>query len=484
MLHMRFLKLKKFIFLIVLSVGLAYIVRNSPLVSDDLYYTAYGLNNIGDIFRFALAYGNGRLFGNMLIHFLLRSNGLRVIVQTSLIVSLWCLTYKAVHKGEKDYFVLGIILFLTINPTIFREDYIWSSAAANYIPGILCMLGSLLIVTNGRKNKNIALLIISISGQLFVEHTSVINVLFSLSVLIFYLKTNVEKHKIVSALIWFLGTVIGIGIMFLIPKLFYVHNEWANYQKININTFHELFISIIANGMQISGIFIKNVFAFILMSSLLMKTAHTKTVFKIILAIFPIYGFIVGYVIDEMWTSTLCSFLNLLALLVYLAAVIFSIAQSKELKNKKESLFYIAMCVISVLPLLIVYPIGARCILHAYVFLLLAITSLFNSNPHLIDDGFYKQVSLCSVACSCILMGGLTIHFHNIGIIDEARLEYAQSRIEEGAEKIIMPKTSSPYVKENDGWSYGQIFYQEEKMDIEFEFISYSDWKELRNNQD
>ncbi|MBQ5851832.1 MAG: hypothetical protein IIW54_13630 [Lachnospiraceae bacterium] len=325
---MRCSKLKKSIFLIILSVGLVYIVSNSPLVSDDLYYRAYGFKRIDDIFCFALTYGNGRLFGNMLIHFLLQSNALRIMFQTGLIVLLWCLTYKVIHRGGKDYFILGIILFLTINPSIFREAYLWSSAVANYIPGILCMLGSLLIFQSEEKNKNIALFIISISGQLFVEHTSVINLLFSLNVLIFCLKTNAEKHKITSALVWFLGTVIGIAIMFFIPKVFYVHNEWENYQKININTIRELLVSIIANGMQISGIILKNVFAFILLSSLLMKTAIPKQL-KIILAIFPIYGFVVGYVIDEKWTATVCSFLNLLALLVYLAAVIFSIVLSK-----------------------------------------------------------------------------------------------------------------------------------------------------------
>lgn len=483
MLYKRCFNSKQFIFLIIISIGLAYIVWNSPLVCDDLYYAAYGFSSISDIFWFALTYGNGRLFGNMLIHFLLQSSSIRVIVQTSLIVSLWCLTYKVIHRGEKDYLILGIFLFLTINPTIFREDYLWSSAVANYIPGILCMIGSLLIFQSEEKNKNIALLIISISGQLFVEHTSVINVLFSLSVLIFCLKTNAEKYKVTSALVWFLGTVIGIAIMFFIPKVFYVHNEWENYQKININTIQELFISIIANGMQISGIILKNVFAFILLSSLLMKTSIPKQL-KIILAIFPIYGFVVGYVVDEKWTATLCCFLNLLALLVYLAAVIFSIVLSKELKNKYESLFYIAMCVISVLPLLIVYPIGARCILHAYVYLVLGILSLFINNPHLIDERFYKQVTICSVVCSFILVSGLTIHFHSIGAMDENRLNYAQSMVDEGANEIIVPKTSSPYVKENDDWSYGQIFYQKEKMDIEFEFISYSDWYKLTNNQE
>lgn len=481
---MEYSKPKKYTFLIIITIGLGYIVWNSPLAVDDLYYQAFGFKKVSEIFHFAITYGNGRLLGNMLIHFILGSRSFRTVFQTLVILLLWLLSCKAVQKGTWDNFQLGIILFLAISPAIFREDYLWSSAFANYIPGVICMFLAFRIVNAGGGIVwNAVLLIVSIAGQLFVEHTSLINMVFSLVILAFFAKTKVKKEKIMSASVWFAGTVVGLGLMFSIPKLFYVANEWENYQKVNIDSFHNLWVSVISNGMQISGIYLQNVVALVFLSFFLIMAAKPKTVAKLVLALSPVYGFVVSYVVNDAWTGTWCGFLNLLMLVLYLGVVLLSITRSKELKAKNESLFYLAMCVFSVLPLLVVYPIGARCVLHSYVFLVMAILSLFNNNPDLLGEGRNKRISAFAVIGACILVGGLAVHFHTVGEIDQMRLEYTQSRVEEGANKILVPKISSAYVKENDGWSYGQVFYQKEKQDIEFEFIPDSEWKDTADVQ-
>lgn len=138
--------IKKTLFLIVVSLSLGYIVWNSPLAVDDLYYEAYDLQKIGDIFHFAIAYGNGRLLGNMLIHFILRSQLFRTLFQTSVIVILWLLAYKTAQTTNVCSFFACIALFLTISPSIFRDTYLWSSAFANYVPGIIFMFLSLYLV--------------------------------------------------------------------------------------------------------------------------------------------------------------------------------------------------------------------------------------------------------------------------------------------------------------------------------------------------
>lgn len=474
---MKLIKSKKYLYCI-LAIGFGYIVWNSPLTIDDLYYKTYGLSKFGEIFYFAISYGNGRLLGNMLIHFILQSASFRMIFQTFIVFFLWWLTCKTIQKDAWDVFPLGVVLFLAISPAIFGEVYLWSSAFANYIPGIICMFLAASIVK--KKNGtiwNIVLLIISIAGQLFVEHTSLINLVYSLCVLIYYVKTDVDKSKKITSIVWFIGTVIGIGIMFLIPQIFYVPNEWETYQKININNIHDLVISVIANGMQISGIYLQNVFALVSLGIFLIIVAKPKRTAKGVLILSPIYGFVVSYFINEAWKETLCGALNLLILLLYLAAVILSIVQSKELNGKNESLFFIGMCMFSVLPLLIVYPIGPRCIFHSYVFLVLAILSLYSYNSDRIDEELNKIIIIFSIFGACIFVGGLAIHFHEVGEIDKMRLEYTQSKVEEGAKKIYIPKISSIYVKDNIEWSYGQVFYQEEKQDIEFEFIDYLVWK-------
>ena len=139
-------KTKQGLFLIIVAASLGYVIWNSPLTVDDLYYEAYGLKRIGDVFRFAIAYGNGRLFGNMLIHFMLRSPIVRTVLQTIGVLTLWLLTYETAEPTKTKSFYVCIALFVAISPTIFREDYLWSSAFANYIPGIIFMFLSFCLV--------------------------------------------------------------------------------------------------------------------------------------------------------------------------------------------------------------------------------------------------------------------------------------------------------------------------------------------------
>lgn len=139
-------KIKKGIFLACAVLSLGYVIWNSPLTVDDLYYEAYGLRNVSDIFHFAIAYGNGRLFGNMLIHFILWSPVFRTVLQTAVLLMLWFLTYKMAKPARTCSFYICIALFLAISPTIMREAFLWSSAFANYVPGIIAMFVSFYIV--------------------------------------------------------------------------------------------------------------------------------------------------------------------------------------------------------------------------------------------------------------------------------------------------------------------------------------------------
>ena len=143
---MKSMKTKNLFFLVFVALSLGYVIWNSPLTVDDLYYEAYGLQSVSDIFRFAVAYGNGRLFGNMLIHFILWSPVFRTVLQTVVLLLLWLLTYKAAKPTKTYSFYVCIALFLAISPSIMREAFLWSSAFANYVPGIIAMFISLYIV--------------------------------------------------------------------------------------------------------------------------------------------------------------------------------------------------------------------------------------------------------------------------------------------------------------------------------------------------
>lgn len=479
---MKSIKIKRTLFLVFVALSLGYVIWNSPLTVDDLYYEAYGLRSVGDIFHFAIAYGNGRLFGNMLIHFILWSPVFRMVLQTAVLLVLWFLTYKTAKPTRNCSFYVCIALFLAISPSIMRESYLWSSAFANYVPGIIAMFISMNIVEKSSDLSRkyiyiyiITLVIASASGQLFVEHTSLINIVFAFCVLCYLVKSKADRIKVIATSAWLGGTVIGAALMFMIPKLFYVANEWEAYQKVNIHSLHDLIISIVANSMQIAGIYLQNVFALIVLSVVVIVLTKPKKIMKAFLLLVPIYGFVVNYLVNDLWTGTVCGMISLLFLLLYVVTVVLTIVKEKSIEDKTLILFFLGMSVFSVLPLLVVYPIGSRCLLHSYVFLVIAILLLVNK----IDVKLDKNLTIVCVVAVCLLMCVLVMHFHQIGAIDQMRLEYVQDMVDEGAEKITVPKMPSIYVRDNNGWSYGQVFFREEKQDIEFEFVDYNVWKNL-----
>ena len=264
--------------------------------------------------------------------------------------------------------------------------------------------------------------------------------------------------------------------MLMIPRLFYVANEFENYQKVNFNSLHDLVISVVANGMQIAGIYLQNVFALIILSIVVITLANTRKIEKMILLFVPVYGFMVNYIVDDIWNSTICGMVRLLLLLLYVMTVVVVIYKEESIAERMPSLFFIGMSIFSVLPLLVVYPIGSRCLLHSYVFLVLAILSVINNNDAANINSNKKITRLCIIT-TCLLLCFLTAHFYRVGDIDQARLNYVQDMVDGGAEKITVPRIPSIYIRENNGWSYGQVFFCEEKQDIAFEFVDYNTWK-------
>lgn len=411
----------------------------------------------------------------MLIHFIIKSSIFRVIFQTFFVMLLCFIICKVTHVYLNKIFYLGIALYFFVSPSIFRDVYLWSSAFANYIPGIICMFAAWHIV----KNKdglawNFILLVVSVLGQLFVEHTSLINTVLSFVTLIYCIKENSNKHKINKAFIWFIGTAVGMAIMFMIPKLFYVKNEWENYQKsVDITNLKRLIVGILGNGTQISGIYLQNVFGLLVLSIALIILANSKIIEKIVLIIVLIYGLCINFLIDDLWTGTICVFMNLAVFLVYFMCVVMLIIKN-NIRGKEKILFYICMCAFSVMPLLVVYPIGARCLLHSYVFFIMAVLTLINENIEKFNVDIMKLVSVIAMGVFSVIM---VVKFHNVGRLDEQRLQYVQQEVDKGNSIIYVPKIESKYVKDNDGWSYGQVFYHNKKQDIKFIFIDERKWE-------
>ena len=417
----------------------------------------------------------------MLIHIIVKSSVFRTFFHTGMLMLLIFFVSYLTKEKDKNLLILSCVLIISVSPTIFREVYLWSSGFANYIPGIVSMFLSYMItIRQGARNKlgwGVLLFVISFSGQLFVEHTAIINIMSAIVILVFY---TMEKKNRTMPIIWLTGAILGVIVLFMIPKLFYVPNEWENYQRFNLDSIRDLAGSVFVNAINIGDVYLQNVCALVILSVILLLVSPKKTfIVKFILFFTPAYGFITNFILGNVWNGMFYCFFDLLVLLSYVTVVFLLIYKNSNLCRKRKILICLGMCIFSVLPLLIVYPTGARCLFHSYVFLILLILHLLNGNWKVISIKKYNALKTVMIGMSSIFMIGLCVHFNEIHKIDEERLDYIREMLEQGEENISVPEIPSQYVKQNSEWSYGQVFFYKEKQDINFEFIDYNDWKEL-----
>lgn len=272
------------VFNIIVFSFLVLIMSLSPMIIDDFMFQSLNLNGFIENINYSLGYGNGRLLGNLGILYLMKYPLLKIIIKSLAIVFLINLIRKVLFITEDNNIQLSVLSFLLIigiAPQIFAEVFTWTSGFANYVPPIICMLLCLIIIQNENthlKHETILIFVLGVAGQLFVEHSTVINMATALVALFYSQKCN--REKIFVNMVWLSGTTIGTITMVFIPKLFCEFNEFEGYQKLNLHGIRELIISIVSNAMYISKLISENVILFLALSMLLICIIRKKKCLK------------------------------------------------------------------------------------------------------------------------------------------------------------------------------------------------------------
>jgi hypothetical protein len=231
-------KMTGLIFILSLLV-IGFIMWCSPLSMDDLYFKSFKFKSLNEIVQYVLKYGNGRFLGNAGVFYLLDSAILRVAVKTIVISLIIYMITKVLDIGSPVIYMTSFFLILGIPPRIFSQVFAWTSGYHNYIPPVLCMLLCLYLTIHTPENENRAIRFIKIiligligfCGQLYIEHSTIINFTVA-AIVLFYLIKSHRKSKLLAA-VWVGAGLLGAVIMYLIPRMFYLQNEWAGFQQIN-----------------------------------------------------------------------------------------------------------------------------------------------------------------------------------------------------------------------------------------------------------
>ena len=472
----------------------AFLMWCSPYSNDDYDFLSLKFGCFSDLMSFILEYGNGRFLGNLssvvMVHFPLLSIVLRAMM-ISTIIGL--IPYLLGFRSTFAY-LASFILLTVLDPVLFGQVYLWSSGFYNYIPPVWMALVAIALIqkypscTSGFVRYAVCgiLVMLGFCGQLYVEHSTIINLIIAASLLIHV--SVMRKHQLLlPSLLWFLSVLAGTIVMFAIPVLFAPKgNRSEGYRSYNFGTISSLIVSCVKNGMWLtnyySGINSLPICLGSIATLYLTRCRRSRRRNEILLIILVICG---GVLLFSDFTSTNYWYGEpallhhvLLTLFVLTEFVIWIIAVFKiDDSVIRYRVFYLLfLAFMSLAPLLIVSPMHMRVAFQSYLFFsaaaMLCISVINWNNIQLI----HLRTVAATIVSICMAFN-IVSTMVSVKIMSEIREAYILHKIEQNASEITIFGIPYDYIQWDGTWSFGYYFYRENKDDTVFTVINYDYWK-------
>ncbi len=449
---------------------------------------------ISELLSFILEYGNGRFLGNLssilMVHFPLLSTVCRAMMITTIIILIPNLLG---FHSTFAYFV-SFILLTVLDPVLFGQVYLWSSGFYNYIPPVWATLLAIAIIRNYPSCSSLfskiaacfALLLLGFCGQLYVEHSTLINLILSFSLLL-YTAMSKKRELILPCLLWFLATLAGTITMFAIPVLFAPsNNRSSGYRSYNFGTISSLVVSCVKNGMWLvnyySGINSLPICMGAVSTLYLTRHRRSNRRNKVLLLLSLSCA---GILLFSDFTSTNYWFGEPALLhLIFLTAVVLSefgiwvIAALKldEPAMRHRVLYLLFLAFMSLAPLLVVSPVHMRVAFQSYLFFSAAAMLCLAKIKWRAFPLFHYRTMAAMIVSACIILN-IASAMLSVKIMSELREQYILQKIEQNASEITIFSLPYEYTQWDSTWSFGCYFFREQREDVAFSTISYNYWK-------
>lgn len=325
----------------------------------------------------------------------------------------------------------------------------------------------------------IIIFILGISSQLYVEHSTIVNIILSISLLSFCVRKKLKLASILS-MIWIISTGIGTVFMVAIPKLFYrKENRVTGYRKLNMKQISSIINSCKVNSGIIAKNIEKNVLIFIALISIgcLLMYLHKKKLKKKIFGITFFLQIIpmLYIIIDNLYINKLKLIGHLVGLKIILDDAALSamivgfvlILYNLNLKNLLYlNIYLISIMILSMVPLLVVYPLPTRVMFQSYIFLVAMIIVNFEHIIINIDINVKKWIDIILKTIFLVLMIMLVLIFNDIKTLDDNRTKYIQEQMESHVKKIEIYRIPYKYVFWDGEWMFNRYYYYQKYGDI------------------
>ena len=485
-----------FCFLLLLS-------RGFVTSGDDWFFTSRTMDeNLVEALQKAWANAtghyrgtNGRLLGNGFSKGFGCSEFWREIARCGIILTILLLICRVAKVRSGLMYAAALTLTIALPSDLYAQAYAWAAGFFNYVPPLVMILAFILRVDRLLEDGNdsllhgVGMLLMAFACQLFVENVTVGMCLLSAGVLIWYLASAKKWSWSLSG--HMLGSVAGCVLMLSAPGYSNVNQE--GYRQVS-STLEDLMKVVKTNFPVITRYLTEQNWLVIVPLTalslwLLVQFKPEKRLHRVLrsgamvcLMVCPVWFYAYRSILSKQsyieWLTELGFWLDIAGNLVYLLAVLCAVLLGIQDENRRRrAVLCIAAVPMIFGPLVVVYPIGPRCLYIPYM-LLVCLTMILGCEW----AGRCKAESLrllripAMLAVCCVLVSYLWIAVWN-GHCEQVRIRQIETAMAAGAETVELPSFPyADYVHNPNGEVMKYYYYYETAGDLTFQYIDYKDW--------
>lgn len=363
-----------------------------PLTGDDWFREQLGQNihSVGDLIREVSVRwkgNNARILGNVLAYSAACHPIYRMLLRGGILYALMLVCWRLSGLRGWGGLLTAAAAVLALPRVMFREIYPWGAGFFNYVPPVLTMLAALLLMRGALEGKPVpngigrcmALFCLGLCGQLFMETNTLYALMAGAALLV--LDWARQKRPSLAIALFLLGAVAGAVLLFASPAYRSVADQGGSYQsalsggltallrraKTNLPTVLEQMLTrcpLLYGGLTA-------------VSLLHLRKGRGPVWVRTVLGLVLTAG-AVFFAVTQYGGVSLRLLVTAAVAALWAAALLVTVCLLSEQTAdiRLSVLFLILSAGASAAPLLVVSPIGPRCLYLPYVLLLLALLRL------------------------------------------------------------------------------------------------------------
>ncbi len=452
----------------------------APLTHDDWYYEPGGTLHTLLFSSNPNWYHNlnGRILGNSLEGLTAGHKLFRALVQAVFVYGIWQAAGSLLNLGTTGRLLL-LPCMLLVPTGLYAQTYGWGAGFFNYVPELTLLLLCALLIRKRQSGAckhpalcSIAALLCALCAQLHSENVTVVNMLLGVLLLILSAAPLLRNNR--TALLCGVGFLLGGILMFSSPAYRqsyytvaadYVERFFENYK---IVSFYTLGYNTIAL-LLLTGSTVYLLWSRSGTCSRLQKGAVTAALMLLLVYFIGYHQLLGDNLVLRSHAITKC--LDFLANAVYVLLIFICVLKLPlSVERKCRTLIPMALAICYAGPLLVVSPIGPRCLYSTWILMLLSGISLtlevdLPRIPGYVPKGL----------CAGIMLFFLFITYQNHSVFLQ-RMDAVAAGMAQHADTIDLRDYAYPeYVWGNNSQTIGVYYYYNEPNDITFAYYPYFD---------